>query len=164
MHVQDLVGISGFTRVLLVCSCQQGAHPPGRPTPLAPEEMLLGFQYQLQGTRHLRRSLMETVTQINVMRGRVVVVVIVVLCCAMLFVLARCCGNSRCPLHQHSRNMEVLDMTSLVAIILFFFTLLTTNLIMYDTYSQNTTIQDVKLFLRHSVFSVSSTECYGGWL
>ena len=36
MHVQDLVGISGFTRVLLVCSCQQGAHPRGRPTPLAP--------------------------------------------------------------------------------------------------------------------------------
>jgi hypothetical protein len=36
MHVQDLVGISGITRVLLVCSCQQGAHPRGRPTPLAP--------------------------------------------------------------------------------------------------------------------------------
>jgi hypothetical protein len=36
MHVQDLVGISGITRVLLVCSCQQGAHPRSRPIPLAP--------------------------------------------------------------------------------------------------------------------------------
>jgi hypothetical protein len=35
-HVQDLVGISGFTRVLSVRPCQQGAHPRGRPTPLAP--------------------------------------------------------------------------------------------------------------------------------
>jgi hypothetical protein len=33
MHV---VEISGFTRVLLVCTCQQGAHPRGRPTPLVP--------------------------------------------------------------------------------------------------------------------------------
>ena len=36
MHVWNLVGISGFTRVLLVYLCQQGAHPRDRPTPLAP--------------------------------------------------------------------------------------------------------------------------------
>jgi hypothetical protein len=36
MHVWDLVGISGFTLVLLVCPCQQGAHPRDRPTLLAP--------------------------------------------------------------------------------------------------------------------------------
>jgi hypothetical protein len=66
---------------------------------------------------------METVSQISVMTGRIVVV-IVVLCCAMLFVLAWCCGNSSRPLHQHSGNVEVLDMTSLVAIILSFFILL----------------------------------------
>ena len=37
MHVWDLVRISGFTRVLLVRTCQLGAHPQGRPTPLATE-------------------------------------------------------------------------------------------------------------------------------
>ena len=36
MHVLDLIGTSGITRVLLVCICQKGAYPRGHPTPLAP--------------------------------------------------------------------------------------------------------------------------------
>jgi len=36
MHAEDLVGISSFTRVLLVCISQLGTYPRGRRTPLAP--------------------------------------------------------------------------------------------------------------------------------
>jgi hypothetical protein len=34
MHATDLVGINGFTRVLLVYKCQQGVYPRGHVLPL----------------------------------------------------------------------------------------------------------------------------------
>ena len=43
VHVLDLVGTSGITRVLLVCVCQQGAYPRGHPTPLAPGAPIIKY-------------------------------------------------------------------------------------------------------------------------
>jgi hypothetical protein len=34
MHVMDLLGINGITRVLLVYTCQQGVYPRGHVQPL----------------------------------------------------------------------------------------------------------------------------------
>jgi hypothetical protein len=34
MHVTDLVGINGITRVLLLYTCQQGVYPRGHVLPL----------------------------------------------------------------------------------------------------------------------------------
>ena len=40
MHVWDLVGTSGITRILLICTCQQGVYPRGHPTPLASNALI----------------------------------------------------------------------------------------------------------------------------